>query len=162
MTENQTSTIRNCARAVIVRDGAILLLCKQSPSYGMRYALPGGAQEESETLQAALIRECEEEIGTTISVDDLMHVADFFKPKNTYPDTKRHTIEFLFRCSVPDGYVLANGPAPDKNQKDVLWLPLTDLPGAPLFPNDLRAVLAARAPEDPAYQAHPVYLGQIT
>ena len=75
MKENLTPTIRNCARAVIVRDGAILLLCKQSPSYGTRYALPGGAQEEYETLQAALVRECHEEIGTTVTVCDLIHLS---------------------------------------------------------------------------------------
>ncbi|NIY74868.1 NUDIX domain-containing protein [Thalassospira sp. HF15] len=159
MTENLAPTIRNCARAVIVRDGAILLLHKHNPSYGTRYALPGGAQEENETLQAALIRECEEELGTAISVGDLVHVADFFKPRSAYPKLKKHAVEFLFSCSVPDGYVPANGPAPDKNQKDVVWLPLAKLPNAPLFPNDLRAVLMAAAPE---HQEHPVYLGQIT
>ena len=158
MKGNLAPTIRNCARAVIVRDGAILLLYKQSPSYGKRYALPGGAQEENETLQAALIRECEEEIGTAITVDGLMHVADFFKSRNTSVKTKRHAVEFLFACSVPDGYVAANGPAPDKNQKDVLWLPLDKLPSAPLFSNDLRTVLAASTQ---AHQEHPVYLGSI-
>lgn len=156
MKENLTLAIRNCARAVIVRDGAILLLCKQSPSYGTRYALPGGAQEEYETLQAALVRECHEEIGTTVTVCDLIHVADFFKPRSTDPETKRHTVEFLFTCVVPDDYAPTNGPAPDKNQKDVFWLPLDELETAPLSPEGLRRVLSA------SVRQHPFYLGRIT
>lgn len=156
MTENLTPMIRNCVRAVIIRDGAILLQHKQSPSYGTRFALPGGAQEEHESLQAALVRECEEEIGTTVTVGDLMHVADFFKPGSSGLETKSHRIEFLFSCAVPDDYTPANGPAPDKNQKDVFWLPLDELQTAPLYPGDLRAVLL------PSARHHRAYLGLIT
>ncbi|WP_430473554.1 NUDIX domain-containing protein [Thalassospira lucentensis] len=156
MKENLTPMIRNCARAVIIRDGAILLLCKQSPSYGTRYALPGGAQEEHETLEAALIRECQEEIGTTVAVSGLMHVADFFKSRGTSIEINKHTVEFLFSCSVPNNYAATNGPAPDKNQKNVFWLPLGELATAPLFPEDLRPLLNASAPQQP------FYLGRIT
>jgi 8-oxo-dGTP pyrophosphatase MutT (NUDIX family) len=156
MTENLTPMIRNCARAVIIRDGALLLLCKQSPSYGTRYVLPGGAQDEHETLHAALIRECREEIGTTVTIGDLMHVADYFKPRSTNPEMKKHNTEFLFSCRVSDDYTAANGPAPDKNQKNVIWLPLAELGAAPLFPQGLRNVLTE--PSGP----NPVYLGQIT
>lgn len=155
MTENLTPMIRNCARAVIIRDGAILLQHKQSPSYGTRYALPGGAQEENETLEAALIRECQEEIGTTVAIGALMHVADFFKSRSSDSKIKSHRVEFLFSCVVPDDYLAANGPAPDKNQKDVFWLPLDELKTAPLYPGDFRKVLDAPAGH------HPLYLGQI-
>lgn len=155
MKENQAPMIRNCARAVIIRGGTILLLCKQSPVYGTRYALPGGAQDEGETLQAALLRECAEEIGVAVTVGQLLHVAELFKPKISNPELTTHTVDFLFACSVPDDYVAANGPAPDKNQKDVFWLPLNALETAPLYPLDLRAVLGAPA------EPHPSYLGLI-
>lgn len=156
MKENQTPMIRNCARAVIIRDGALLLLCKQSPAYGTRYALPGGAQDEGETLQDALLRECQEEIGVTVAVGNLLHVAEYFKPKSTIPNSKRHTVDFLFACSVADDYVPTNGPAPDKNQKDVLWLPLNKLATVPFYPSDMLTVL------DASSQSRPLYLGLIS
>ena len=156
MKQNQTTIIRNCARAVIIRDGAILLLHKQSPSYGTRYVLPGGAQDETETLKSALVRECQEELGTRVMVGDLLCVAENFKPKSTDQNLIKHSIEFLFLCEIPGNYVAANGPAPDKNQTDVFWLPLRDLATAPIFPVDLRQILTADT------EKTPLYLGQIT
>ena len=130
--------IRNAPRAVIVRDGRILLLRKHDEVKGERYALPGGAQELGETLQQALNRECLEEIGTEVAVRDLLHVADWFKPRETDPPTTRQLVEFLFACEVPEGYVAANGHRPDKHQLEVVWVPLAELHRTPLLP---RAVI---------------------
>lgn len=156
MKENLTPMIRNCARAVIIRDGAILLLCKQSSSYGTRYALPGGAQKEHETLESTLIRECQEEIGTTVRVSNLMYVADFFKSCSLSTETKQNIVEFLFLCPVHNNYAATNGRASDENQKNVFLLPLEKLADAPLFPEDLRLLLNASAPQQS------FYLGRIS
>ena len=56
--ENLTPGIRNAARAVILREGSILLLRKNGSGGGERFALPGGAQDLGETLEQALNREC--------------------------------------------------------------------------------------------------------
>ena len=61
--------IRNAVRAVIVKDQQILVLRKQYPSGEVRYALPGGGQEPGETLEAALHRECREEIDASVTVE---------------------------------------------------------------------------------------------
>ena len=129
--------IRNAVRAVIVRDGAVLMQKKWAETKGEWYTLPGGGQDVTETLDAALIRECEEEIGVRVEIEELLSVADFFKQRETaYPST-RHVIEIYYACRVPDDYTPASGSHPDKHQIDVVWLPLERLPELPLFPREL-------------------------
>lgn len=130
--------IRNAARALIVRQEKILLLRKEGGGRGERFALPGGAQDPGETLKEALNRECLEEIGTSVDIGDLIHVADFFKLRDTQPPTRRHLVEFLFQCTIPDDYSPRNGHRPDKHQVDVVWAELGALAQlAPLFPQYL-------------------------
>ena len=141
MTENLIPGIRNAVRAVITRDGAVLLQRKIDDFGIERYALPGGAQEHGECLTDALQRECEEEIGTRVQIIDLLHVGDYFKPRQTTPPTTRQLVEFLFRCSVAKDYEAANGPRPDKHQVDVVWVPVGRLPEINLVPADYMQLL---------------------
>jgi ADP-ribose pyrophosphatase YjhB (NUDIX family) len=129
--------IRNAARALIIRQEKILLLRKEGGGRGERFALPGGAQDPGETLKEALNRECMEEIGTTVEVGDLIHVADFFKLRDTEPPTRRHLVEFLFQCTIADDYSPRNGYRPDKHQVEVVWADLSAVAQLPLFPQFL-------------------------
>ncbi len=141
MLDNFIPQIRNAARALIVRDGQILLLRKEGGERGERFALPGGAQNLGETLEQALNRECQEEIGTEVCIHDLLHVADYFKQRETVPPSTRHLVEFLFRCSVPDGYLPKNGYRPDKHQIEVVWARLEKIGEMNLFPQSLAAYI---------------------
>jgi len=132
-----TDGIRNAPRALILRDDRILLLKKHDDIRGDRYALPGGAQESGETLEQALVRECREEIGCDVMIRDLVHVADYFKPRATVPPSTRQLVEFLFLCDVPGDYRARNGHRPDKHQVDVVWMPVSDLAEIPLLPRAL-------------------------
>ncbi|MBK1635780.1 NUDIX domain-containing protein [Rhodovulum adriaticum] len=119
--------IRPTVRAVIRRDGKFLIQVKQRPD-GRRYlTLPGGRQEPGETMQACLIRECEEEIGIAPTIGDVLHVADVTRIR---PDAEdRQLIEILFACTVPDSYRPQMGARPDKRQVQVRWVdPETDGP----------------------------------
>lgn len=144
--------IRNTARALIVRDRHVLLLHKE----GDRYALPGGAQDAGETLEAALQRECREEIGIAVEAPALLTVCDVFKRKQSEPPTRRHLVDFIFAAGVPASYVARNGPRPDKRQLAVRWVQVDDLPGLAFSPDYLAARLpelihAAGAPEANSY-----------
>lgn len=141
--ENLEPTIRNAARALIVRDNHILLLRKQGAEGAERFALPGGAQDPGETLQDALNRECLEEIGTRVQIHDLVGVADYFKPRDTLPPSTRHVVEFLFECTVPGDYLPRNGYRPDKHQVGVLWAGLAGLADIDLQPGSLACHIAA-------------------
>ena len=146
--------IRNAVRAVIMRERALLVQHKIYEDGRERLTLPGGAPNPGETLRDGLLRECREEIGATIEVEDLMHVADFYKLRDTSPPSKRQQVEFLFRCRVPDDYEACNGPSPDRHQRAVVWLPLDEISTRPLFPSRLREILSEAAESR-------VYLGLI-
>ncbi len=153
--DNLLPVIRNAARALIIDQGRILLLRKEDEQ-GERFALPGGAQDPGEPLAEALDRECREEIGTSVTVHDLLYVADWFKPRNSDPPTRKHLVEFLFLCSVPEGYTPVNGYHPDKHQVEVVWKELSALPEITLFPRSLAGWL--QQTEKPGRK---VYLGLI-
>lgn len=143
--------IRQSARAIILRPGQILMLRKQDEAKGERYTLPGGAQDVGESLPDALRRECQEEIGALVAVGRLLHVAEFFKDKSGDPPARRHVVDFLFSCHLPDDYQPRNGPKPDKSQADVVWVPLQDLPKLTLDPRYLRNCLPPTTAERTLY-----------
>ena len=149
--------IRNAVRAVIIRNNRILLVKKVYEDGSQKYSLPGGAQDPGEPLTTALMRECEEEIGTEVSIDSLLHVADWFKPRNTIPPSTRHLVEFLFVCTVDDSYTPKNGSRPDKHQLEVVWVELDRLHNIPFHPRSLSAFLPSGQQNKAA-----IYLGEIT
>ena len=115
--------IRSCARAVILRNCEVLVQVKSKPGHGEYLSLPGGKQDTGETLTECVIRECAEEIGATVVVDRLLHVAETFRNK---PDGTRHQLDVLFACHVTEAYVPHLGPHPDPSQIATAWVPLSE------------------------------------
>jgi 8-oxo-dGTP diphosphatase len=148
--------IRNGVRAVIVRNGQLLLIRKEYEDGSQRHVLPGGSQDPGETLNDALQRECREEIGTEVTIRGLLYLADLFKPRDTQPITYRQQVEFLMHCEVADDYVAHNGDRPDKHQASVIWASPDQLPVLNLFPSELLRLL-----KDLNLKSFPVYLGSI-
>ncbi len=98
------SWIRTAVKAVIVRDGRMLLNhCRNAG--GEYYALPGGGQRVGETLDAALVRECEEELGVRVEVGPLRFVRDHIVAhhRHSYVTEAPHQLEHLFVCRLPEG-----------------------------------------------------------
>lgn len=110
--------IRPTVRAVIFREGKLLVQIKEKPGQPLYLTLPGGKQEPGETAVQALERECMEEVGAKISVGALLHVAEVFKPKI---NGTRHQIELLFACDVEADYVAQMGSHPDPSQTGTIW-----------------------------------------
>lgn len=157
--KNIETEIRNAVRAVIVRDGDVLLLKKRNELGDDYYALPGGGQDAGETLLQALDRECIEEISTMVEIKHLLYVADFFKQRkhSNGAESIRHLVEFGFMCTVPESYKAMSGNHPDKHQIDVVWVKMNDLNELPLVPKTLAAYLT-----DLDTIKNSVYLGEIT
>jgi len=146
-----TTTIRNSVRAYIRRGDTILVQHKKYEGGRARYTLPGGAVDPGETLQQGLNRECMEEIGTGVEIVELMHLADYFKVRDTDPPSRRQQVEFIFRCRVPDDYDAQMGPKPDNHQVDVLWLPVSEIPESGMQPERIRDILASEDTDAPVY-----------
>jgi ADP-ribose pyrophosphatase YjhB (NUDIX family) len=143
--------IRNAVRALIVQDDRVLLLRKRNQDEDDYYALPGGAQELGESLVDALQRECQEEIGSAIAVDELLLVADYTRRRSGQPGARRQLVEFLFLCRLPAGYRAHNGPKPDRHQQAVVWVERQRVASLRLAPDFLRQAVAAPGSVSPRY-----------
>ncbi|MGD8913236.1 MAG: NUDIX domain-containing protein [Candidatus Thiodiazotropha sp.] len=139
--EGLEPNIRNAVRAVIVREQAVLMQKKWAQHRGTWYTLPGGGQDVNETLTQTLMRECEEEIGASVAIGNLLAIADFYKQRDTDYPSVRHLVEFLFGCSLPASYQPVSGHHPDKHQVDVVWMPFADLADHEIFPKALASHL---------------------
>lgn len=147
--------IRTAAKAIVIRDGRLLLTHCRDDS-GDWYALPGGGQQPGETLCDALVRECREEIGAEVVVERLLFVRDYIAANHdfSYLEEASHQVEHLFECRVPDDYEAGNGPHPDSHQVGVVWLGHAELRRARVYPSRLHQLV------DPsAARPIPVYWG---
>lgn len=148
--------IRNSAKAIIIRNGA--LLCTKN--VGWRgddfYLLPGGGQEHGETLTQALERECREEIGARVRVGQLRYVRDYIGKNHAFSERHSgvHAVEFMFECELLEEPDVSNVTNPDSGQVGLVWIGLNELHTHQIFPSDLTRLLASTEPQTGA-----VYLG---
>jgi len=135
--------VRVSTKAIIIENGKILLL-KHEDQDGDWYCLPGGGQENGETLKEALIRECMEEIGATVEVKDVLFIRDYIAKNHEFKDEESlntHQIELMFECSIDENYIPFTGMKPDSTQKEVLWIELKDLSKLRFYPKEMKSYL---------------------
>ena len=146
-------SIRNAAKALIVKDGQILLnknvnslgrMCYGLPNGAVYYDLPGGGQNQYEQLPDAVRRECLEETGLTVEVERL---AAIYEEISLNPQLREqyekyaHKVHFVFVCRPTDAPL----QKPSELDLDMLaseWVPLSEAAGLPLYPAVLRDNLA--------------------
>ena len=111
--------------AALIWDGERFLAC-QRPAHkarGLQWEFVGGKVEPGETKEQALIRECREELGITVTpektVMDVVH---------TYPDLTVHLT--LFQASIAEG-------VPQKlEHNDIRWPTIREADVYPFCPAD--------------------------
>ena len=84
--------------AALIWDKNRFLAC-QRPAHkarGLLWEFVGGKVEPGETREQALIRECQEELAVTVSVQDV-----FMEVDHVYPDLTVHLT--LFNASIAEG-----------------------------------------------------------
>ena len=111
--------------AALIWDGDKFMAC-QRPAHKARALLwefVGGKVEPGETLEEALVRECREELGVTVSVGDI-----FYQVVHEYPDLTVHLT--LFNAVISEG-------VPQKlEHNDIRWLRVEEIPDYPFCPAD--------------------------
>ncbi|HPF87936.1 MAG TPA: NUDIX domain-containing protein [Candidatus Limiplasma sp.] len=149
-------SIRNAAKAIIVKDNKVLLNQCYMPDLGEYFALPGGGQNQYETMEEAVVRECLEETGYTvipqacIALYEQIHESEAFRRQ--HPDYS-HKIFHIFRCTLADTPRKVPTET-DAWQQSSVWVDIADVSAIPLLPECIREHF-----ERLAETASPVYLG---
>lgn len=97
--------------AALIWNGDKFLICQRpkNKARGLLWEFVGGKVENGETKEQALVRECREELGITVSVGDL-----FMDVVHEYPDITVHLT--LFNATIKDG-------VPQKfEHNDIKWI----------------------------------------
>ncbi len=150
-------SIRNAARAVIIHNDKLLTI-KMRDQNGIFYILPGGGQLPGETLFETLRRECAEEIGVSVIVDNLIYLRDYIGKNHTFSENHSsfHQLEAVFKCHIDNPETVCNGHQIDKKQVGVEWLSIGKLNSERFFPKAVKSILC-----DQKKVLHSLYLGDI-
>ena len=112
--------------AALIWDGDRFLAC-QRPAQKARALLwefVGGKVEKGETKEAALIRECKEELDVTLQVGNV-----FMEVTHEYPDLTVHLT--LFHAKIAEG-------TPKKlEHNDIRWITVEEIDSLPFCPADV-------------------------
>ena len=112
--------------AALIWNGDKFMIC-QRPAHkarGLLWEFVGGKVEAGETKEAALIRECQEELAVTLTVGDV-----FMEVVHEYPDiTVRLT---LFNA------VIAEGEPQKLEHNDIRWITPAEIPQYDFCPADV-------------------------
>ena len=112
--------------AALIWEEDRFLAC-QRPAHKARALLwefVGGKVEPNETKEEALIRECKEELGVTVAVEDV-----FMEVTHEYPDL---TVQLtLFNARITEG-------VPQKlEHHDIRWMTVEEIDDFPFCPADV-------------------------
>lgn len=150
--------IRVAARAVIVRDGKLLVVILRDES-GPFYILPGGGQKHGETLSDAVRRECAEELGIRVRAGRMLYIREYIGRNHAFAARHKafHQVEVVFECEIENDENLGHGTEEDKRQVGFAWIPLAELNDARFFPSVFKTFLR----EDGTPEFPRDYLGDI-
>ena len=111
--------------AALIWDDNKFMIC-QRPAHkarGLLWEFVGGKVEPGETKEQALIRECQEELAVTLSVDNV-----FMDVTHEYPDLTVHLT--LFNAKIAQGI-------PQKiEHNDIKWITPKEIPNYNFCPAD--------------------------
>jgi len=111
--------------AALIWQGDRFMICQRPPhkARGLLWEFVGGKVEQGETKEAALIRECREELGVRISVGEA-----FMDVLHEYPDLTVHLT--LLHAAIAEG-------VPQKlEHNDIKWITPAEIPNYDFCPAD--------------------------
>jgi 8-oxo-dGTP diphosphatase len=111
--------------AALIWKGDCFLACQRpaNKARGMLWEFVGGKVEAGETKEQALVRECREELGITVSAEEV-----FCEVTHTYPDLTVHLT--LFRAAIIEG-------VPQKlEHNDLRWVTVQEMESLEFCPAD--------------------------
>lgn len=131
--------IRSAVKAILIRDGKILLQHCQFTPGDICYLFPGGGQKFEETKVDALRREVLEEVGAEISVGRLVWIREYIQKNHEFKleDGNCHQVEHYFLCELLTEPDPSRASKPDPVQIGIDWIPLTELASVRVYPKSI-------------------------
>lgn len=143
-------------RVIVLHEECVLMIPPNGNGPEAAWTLPGGGLNPHESLAECARRETLEETGIPVRVGRIAFLREWIVPRHGQsiaPDPDGHGHGYgleVFHYAVAEAPV----PAPRPEQAgapSAQWVPITELPGLPLWPQELRIlgqrVLRAQAPE---------------
>ena len=94
------SKIIDTVDGMLVCDGRVLLIERTKLPFEDKFVFPGGHVEEGETLQEAVIRELQEEVGVEVSASDLKYLMKLDAPgRDPRPGTRIAHVFWINVCA---------------------------------------------------------------
>ncbi len=136
--------VRCASKAIILRNGKVLLNRCRTEAGEVYYDLPGGGQKAYEPMEETVVREVAEETGYRVRVTGFLGLIEQIHEdpalRETWPDYA-HRINHIFRAEV-----IGAPQAPtekDFEYEGSLWVPLAEADTLPFRPASLSGKLAA-------------------
>ncbi len=114
--------VRPAAYAIVIRDGAMLLLKVKTTR---RWFFPGGGLHVDERLEAGLAREVQEETGLQVRAESLFATLEHFFYYDPL-DEAYHMYMFFYRAEIIAGE-LKDVPQTGEETKEPQWVPIASL-----------------------------------
>ncbi|MEM5477074.1 NUDIX hydrolase [Pacificibacter sp. AS14] len=109
------------ALAVVLRDGAALLVQRKNPPDAGTWGFAGGHVEFGETFAEAAVRELSEETGVIATPVQLIETAEFIH-RDASGTVTHHFVLGAVLCDYVSGE-----PVADDDALDAAWVPLEDI-----------------------------------
>lgn len=136
--------IRNAVKAVLIKDNLILLIKHKNEN--VYYTLPGGGINHNENIYDALRRECLEEVGAKIKVQDLIFVTEYIADEdiNTIQKKGFHQIDMYFKCEIIGELDINHAIEQDDTQIGYEWINVCMLENIKFYPRSLKERIMKR------------------
>ena len=131
--------VRSTVKAIILHEGKVLLNRCRDANNGEYFSLPGGGQEQFETMTDAIHRECLEETGYSV---EPVRFAALMEEICLDPFIREHYLQYahkmlhIFLCKLTSTE-RAEPTEADDLQLSSEWIPITDIPRINLLPKEL-------------------------
>lgn len=101
------------------QQGQVLLAWRDDPFFGKGWHIPGGCIRFGETMAQRIEKTARQELGCPVTFDPTpMAVRDIIRPPVEgldLPDMRGHHVAVLYRCALPEGFVLRNRVSAGEN-----------------------------------------------
>jgi 8-oxo-dGTP diphosphatase len=101
--------------AVVIKDGALLMVRRGTEPAKGRWTIPGGRIEHGETIEAAVLREVREETGLLVEIGWLLGIHEVID--------EHHFVILDYEAEAPDG----QDPVAGDDAAEVRWVPLAEV-----------------------------------